>query len=105
MNSLLELARRALHTHQMSLNVVGHNIANASRADYSRQRADLKASTPLGYPQGIIGTGVEIEGIYRIRDRFIDMKVREEHKILGEWSYREQILNQIESIFNEADVE
>lgn len=100
-NSILEMAKQALHTQQLALNIVGHNIANANRTDYSRQRVNLKASTPIRYPEGYWGTGVEIEGIQRQRDRFVDAQLRKEYSVQGDWSYREQILSQVESVFNE----
>lgn len=101
LNSLLEFARRAMHAHQFGLNIVGNNIANANRPDYSRQRVDIVPSYPVQFPQGSVGTGIEVKGVYRMRDTFIDFKLRQEYSLLGRWTYRENVLSQIETMINE----
>ncbi|MDZ7260803.1 MAG: flagellar hook-associated protein FlgK, partial [candidate division KSB1 bacterium] len=83
------------------MNVTGYNIANASRPDFSRQRVVIGAKDPLNLPHAVLGMGVEVETIKRIRDRFLDTEIRKETSGLGKWEYQEQILRQIELIFNE----
>ena len=73
----LEIGRRMLNTFRQVQEITGHNIANASNPDYSRQRADLKATRPYnpGYHEpGLLGTGVEIKKIERLRDVFLDLR-------------------------------
>lgn len=77
----LNIASNALLAHQQSLDVIGHNIANASVAGYSRQRLHLAAAPDgtgvggYGYP-GSIGQGVRADALERIRDQFIDRQYR-----------------------------
>ncbi len=77
----LNIASNALLAHQQSLDVIGHNIANASVAGYSRQRLHLAAAPDgtgvggYGYP-GSIGAGVQADALERIRDQFIDRQYR-----------------------------
>ncbi|NPV42735.1 MAG: flagellar hook-associated protein FlgK [Firmicutes bacterium] len=104
----LEIAKRSLFTHQHSLNVTGHNIANANTEGYSRQRGIHAATYPqLSYSlnrptfAGITGTGVEMQEIKRMRDQFIDRDFRKENQIFGEWETKRDILQKIEYIFNE----
>lgn len=104
----LEIAKRSLFTHQHSLNVTGHNIANANTEGYSRQRGIHAATYPqfsysLNRPTfaGITGTGVEMQEIRRMRDQFIDRDFRNENQIFGEWETKRDILQKIEYIFNE----
>jgi len=104
----LEIAKRALFTHQHSLYVTGHNIANANTEGYSRQRGIHAATYPqfsysLNRPTfaGITGTGVEMQEIRRMRDQFIDRDFRNENQIFGEWETKRDILQKIEYIFNE----
>jgi flagellar basal body rod protein FlgG len=47
----LNIASNALLAHQQSLDVIGHNIANASVAGYSRQRLHL-AAVPAALAKG-----------------------------------------------------
>ncbi len=106
----IELGKRALQAQQRSLEVTGHNIANANNYKYSRQRAIQSATTPFAAPNlynstgsGQIGTGVYIEKIQRVRDQFVDKKIRYENHALGEWSVKKENLQYIEGIFNELD--
>lgn len=97
----LELGRRALAAQQLSLGVTGHNIANVNAEGYTRQRVYLRPTLPVEVGSLVVGTGVEIDRIERIRDDFLDAQIREEKQSLGMWRYEEQVLQEIESIFNE----
>lgn len=104
----LETVRRALFAQQASISTTGHNIANANTEGYSRQRANLTATSPYPAPgwnsagmTGQIGTGVEAGSIQRIRDSFIDMQVRHEGNKNGYWSAKSDALSKMENIMNE----
>ena len=99
-SSLFEIAKRAMHTAQFNMNIVGHNIANADRPEYSRQKTHIAASKPIQFPNGSVGTGVDVTGVTRMRDSFIDLKVRAEINSHGAASYRNGVLSHIESSFN-----
>ena len=104
----MEIARRALFTQQQSLDITAHNIANADTKGYSRQVGIHSATYPgLSYSlnrptyAGLMGTGVEIQEIRRMRDSFIDSDFRDENQISGEWETKSELLQNIEYIFNE----
>ncbi len=99
----LEIGRRALMTHQFSLTTTGHNIANVDTPGYSRQRVMVGATLPEVNPIGIIGTGVQVEDIRHVRDLFLGQQFRRENKSLGQWSYREKVLGEIETMFSEPN--
>ena len=98
---ILEVGRRALLTQQLTLNTIGHNIANVDTPGYTRQRVGLSSTDPLKTILGAVGTGVQVSDIRHIRDLFLGTQWREENKSLGKWTYREKILGQIETMFNE----
>jgi len=100
-SQLLETARRALMAQQYGMSVTGHNIANAGTTGYSRQRANLSATAPLQTAHGFLGTGVTVQTVSRMRDRFIDQQIRSADTALGLASSDYQILSQIEAMFNE----
>lgn len=94
---LLEIGRRGLSAHTTAMNVTSHNIANAAAPGYTRQRADLAATLPLRSVQGLlIGTGVTVEAIQRLRDRFIDTQYRQANSSLGSANARYGVLSQVE---------
>ena len=81
--TLLETARKAMLAQQVSMNVTGHNIANVNTPGYSRQRALLQTAPPLRIPSGLLGTGVNVQGIERLRNRFVDQQIRTTNDSLG----------------------
>lgn len=98
---LFGIARSALLAHQTSLQIVSQNVANAETPGYSRQRPLLAASDPVRMPTGNIGTGVRLMGIERQRDVLLDTAFRSANALLGESSYRRDMLTQVEDIFGE----
>ncbi len=106
----LEIARRGLAAHQKSLEVTGHNIANANTPGYSRQEAVHTAGIPYPAPgagsgtsPGQLGSGVEISEIRRIRNEYLDTQVRDSTSAQSYWESKTEIMDQIESIFPEPD--
>lgn len=65
----------ALLASQRQLQVTGHNIANVGTEGYSRQRAELAARAPLGVGFAAIGRGVEVTGISRTVDQFVNARL------------------------------
>ena len=97
----LEIGKRALLSHQFTLQTIGHNIANVNTPGYTRQRVNISATPPEVSTLGSIGTGVSADNIRQIKDLFLGDQYREAAKSHGEWAYKQKTLSQIESIFNE----
>lgn len=101
----IELGKRALQVQRKSLDVTGHNISNANTEGYSRQEAIHSTNRPHtirhGTGAGQVGTGVKIDEIKRVRDKFIDGQIKEETSAQGKWEVKNDALGQIELIFNE----
>ncbi|MCK5545050.1 MAG: flagellar hook-associated protein FlgK, partial [Desulfobulbaceae bacterium] len=55
---VLNIAKNALLTHQVSLQVAGHNIANVDTPGYNRQELNLNSAIPTHMSYGNIGGGV-----------------------------------------------
>ncbi len=99
---LLDLGRNALLTHQKSIHVTGHNIANVNTPGYSRQRVNLAAGQAVSGTPGQIGTGVTAMEIQRIYDRLVETQINSEQQTLGRWEAREYALERVEAIFDET---
>ncbi|MCL2549049.1 MAG: flagellar hook-associated protein FlgK, partial [Symbiobacteriaceae bacterium] len=99
----LDLARKALATQQYALETTLHNVANANSPGYSRQRVEMGADYPVIVPgyNGIIGSGVRIDAIIRIRDEFLDYQIRNEYSTAFYREYCANVLGRLESFFNE----
>jgi len=104
----IELGKRAIFAQKRGLEVTGHNVSNAGTEGYSRQRVELTTMYPYTDPAlnrpatpGQLGTGVTIEQIARLRDRFLDLQYREELQTWGRWDVRSITFKRIEEFFNE----
>jgi flagellar hook-associated protein 1 FlgK len=101
----VETALRGLLAQQRAIDVTGQNIANAATPGYSRQRVELAPShslsvvTAAGRAQ--LGSGVDVTGIERIRDRFADVQYRAQNAKLGEAETKASLLGQAELSFSE----
>ena len=101
LSSLLSIARTALVTQQRAIDTTGHNVANAQTEGYSRQRLNMAPATPLQLPFGQVGRGVNIDGIERVRSRFLDGNFRTASGDLGNYSTRRELLGTVEGVFGE----
>lgn len=106
----LETSLRALHAQQSALQTTGQNVANANTAGYTRQRANLQATSPypsggMNSPQiaGTIGTGVEASSIERIRDQYLDAQYRSGEAQVGYADMESNILKTVEAIMNDQE--
>jgi flagellar hook-associated protein 1 FlgK len=105
----LQTALRGLIAQQDALDTTGHNIANASTVGYSRQEVDMSASQALeivtgstnGNGSAELGTGVDVDGVTRARDRFLDLQYRAQAMRLGGLTTRVQSLETIEGALAE----
>jgi len=88
-------------THQKSVAVASHNIANANTPGYSRQRANLAPNTAIVWPQGAIGTGVHVAGVERARDTLLDQSVRDHASLASGFGQRSAALTRIETALAE----
>ena len=103
----LNTALRGLMAQQAALDVTSHNISNVNTDGYSRQRADLAASTPYTLPAmnmvmpSQVGTGVDVSGYSRMRDQFIDTNLRAQMGNQSSYDTSLGLLQQVEAAFNE----
>ena len=99
----LNISRLGLQAQQKSLTVTAHNIANANTPGFSRQRAQMTPTNPMPYAngEGMLGSGVVVAEIARIRDRFLDTQLRQEAQTLAKWETRHSFLSQVEGVFME----
>lgn len=104
----LNIAVSGLRAQQAAMNVTAHNIANAGVEGYHRQEAVFIAGNPLlgsftSSENGMakLGTGVLIHSIRRMQSTYVDSQIRTSHNWLGSWSYKNDSLQQVESMLAE----
>ncbi|MBU3198744.1 flagellar hook-associated protein FlgK [Clostridium estertheticum] len=98
--STLNVGVRGMTAQQGAIDVTSHNIANANTDGYSRQRVTMETTRPSNASPGQMGTGVQISSISRIRDTYLDYQVRAENGTMGLNEGKENVLSQVETVFN-----
>ena len=106
----IELGKRSIMANQDAITTAGHNISNANTEGYSRQRVQIKEFDPLYKPDlerlerpGLIGQGVDVKSIDRIRDELLDERIVGQANQESYWDTRSKYYTMLEQIYNEPD--
>lgn len=102
----LNVSISGLFSSQKNLDIISHNITNATTPGYSRQVGNQRASRAIQMYDGtgMYGTGSEVTSVNRVRDEFLDYKYWSENVASGEWSTKSDLLSEVESTFNEPSM-
>lgn len=95
----VNLALQALFSHQQTIEVIEHNVANANTPGYRRQStvlASVPSPTSMSRYQHAVGAGVTVERIQRFSLDFFDGRYRRELAEFKQWEMQSQILRQLE---------
>lgn len=101
-NTLLNVARNALSSYQLAIDVTGGNIANVSTPGYSRQRVVLAAKGNVIADAMSAQISVEVKSIERIFDTFTELQVTEQKQKVGFSETKNNHLQRVEVIFDEV---
>jgi len=108
-SSGITIALQAVLTHSQALEIIEHNIANASTPGYRRQSALLTTAVPSpimasehGPGAGQRGGGVTIEKIQRFNLEFFDGRYRSISAETSNWEAQSGILSQLEPMLAET---
>ncbi|MDR1439692.1 MAG: flagellar hook-associated protein FlgK, partial [Clostridiales bacterium] len=95
----LNVALSGLFTAQRNMDTISHNMANIQTPGYTRQSVLQSASSPIRLfnKTGMVGTGSEVVSVSRIRDLYLDKKYWYQNTILGEWSQKASLADQIQT--------
>ena len=92
-----------LRASQTAVDTTSNNIANVNTAGYTRQRVDLSPRIPYDSPVGQVGTGVEVDRVVRLRDSFLDARVRTTTAAFASSDTRATLLSRLEQVLAEPD--
>ncbi len=108
-SSGISIALQAVLAHSQALEIIEHNVANASTPGYRRQSAVLTAAVPSsvtayehGLGAGQRGGGVSIEKIERFNLEFFDARYRSVSAETGNWEAQSEVLSQLEPMLAET---
>lgn len=99
--SIFDLGRRSMQVQQAALQVTGNNIANAATPGFHRQRVETMPSLTEITSVGALGTGVQLDTIRRVEDRFLEMSLQREIPLQSRYMARSQVMSEAELVFGE----
>jgi flagellar hook-associated protein 1 FlgK len=99
----LHTALSGIRAGRAGLDTAAHNVANANTPGYTRQRVEVATSYPYLSPQGPVGTGVTVTDIARVRDSFLDARLRGDLARSGELDVRADLLARAETVLGEPE--
>lgn len=101
-SQVLSIAKEALLTHQLSIQVASHNIANVDTPGYTRQSLRLEANNAAPVSAGMLGGGVKGSVILRNYDQFMVQRLAGRESNLGSLQAQQESMRLVETAFNEA---
>ena len=90
-----------LYAAQKALDTVGNNIANAATEGYHRQRINLTPGYTSQVGDVILGGGVDVAGITRLINNFLEQEILRQQSSLGLVSQEFSTLRTVETAFRE----
>lgn len=102
-NTLISISARAMQANQSALQTIGHNIANANVAGYSRQRVDLGTAQPQFEGGAFFGRGVDVQGVSRSYDAFLTRQATLTRSQSAHDAARSQHLSRLEAVFRPGE--
>lgn len=101
LSRIFNISTRSLDVYRKALDVTAHNIANAANENYTRQVSNISTAFPDKMAGFIWGTGVNMESIQRVRNSFIDTRLRESLHDSSFFDKQSVLLGRVEQIFTE----
>ncbi len=98
-STLMSIGMRAMFANTASLNVTGHNIANANVEGYSRQEVELATANGQFTGAGFFGKGVNVVNVKRAHDQFLTMQAAAAKSVAASTDARHTQLSQLENLF------
>jgi flagellar hook-associated protein 1 FlgK len=96
---LMSLGTRAMTASYASLQVTGHNIANANVAGFSRQKADLTTAGGQFKGSGFYGRGVDVQSVTRFHNEFLTREAAGARALASMDAVRLEQLQRLENVF------
>lgn len=97
----IQSASNALTAAQIGLQVTGNNISNASTPGYIRERVILSPTPTQRLGNLLLGTGVRVQSIQQITDRYLEERLRSAASELVSGQTQEQTYTQLEGLVSE----
>lgn len=105
LQSVLNIGKQSLALNQTALQTIGHNIANAGVEGYSRQEVVPTTNVPIQGNFGFLGTGVQIDTVRQMVDRFLNAQIVRQTASVGSLDVQAEGIQLAETFLNESGTE
>jgi len=102
-NGVFGIGTSGLLAFQRALSVTGNNIANSATEGYSRQRIDLSTRTPQFAGNGYFGSGVQVGGVQRMFDQFVEMQLRSSTSASQQYGLLYDFASRVDNLLADQD--
>ena len=101
--NLYNLAKSGLTSAQAAINVIGGNLSNGMTPGYSRRDIILREAGGLVTNNGFYGYGVQVNGVQRGYDAFINNQLRGTSTTLAGMSSRYELFSEIDNMLGDSE--
>jgi flagellar hook-associated protein 1 FlgK len=101
-NSIMNIAQRAMNANMTAMEVASHNIANINTPGYTRQSVVLESASPVSLNRVKIGMGVQVASVTQAFDPYTTRAIQQNTSSLSEYQAEASVLSKLESLFNET---
>ena len=102
MSNIFTIGLSGLNAAKAALEVTSHNISNVNTEGYSRQRVSQSATLPQFMGYGYVGRGVDLDGVTRIHDTFMESQINKIKASTAGFSTQARALSDLDNLL--ADV-
>ncbi|MDD5434008.1 MAG: flagellar hook-associated protein FlgK [Nitrospira sp.] len=99
---IFDIGRLGIKAQQTAIQVTSHNIANINTDGYSRQEVVLDEAAPVNGDPGQVGRGVNVSGIRRKYDNFIEAQLLDSKQSYGNLDLQKSALAKLETMFYDS---
>lgn len=101
--STLGIGYSGLTANKGAVDVTGHNLANATNENYTRQRAVITANEPWNVNNLNLGTGASMVTVNRIHDEFVYARLKNNSANKEFADFKQSTLEEISKYFPDLD--
>ena len=101
---IFNIAITGMTAARAGLSTTEHNIANVNTPGYSRQVVTQQAAIPNQTGAGFFGTGVQVDTVMRIYDRFLTDQVASGQSQVSHYNTYLNYVSQLDSIFGQESL-
>lgn len=95
--SSLDASVQALNAQSYAIQISGKNVANLNNESYSEESVEFGGSSDVATPEGVMSTGITIQGVTQNRNALLDAQVAREASLTSSLQTQQQFLQEAQT--------